>query len=382
MPEQHAFLSASSADKWINCPPSAAAEAKIQDLAGQSAAEGTLAHAIAAVKAEYELLGGNKKMYSDSLKPLLADELHDKDMDRLTDEYVEELKRIALTYGSRPFILIEKRCDYSHIAPEGYGTADCLMLGGDTLHVIDFKYGKAVRVDAPHNPQLLLYAAGAVKTYQVLYGIKRICLHIIQPRMNNISEWSLSRKELDIWCEEIKEIAGKAFAGEGDRKAGEWCDSLFCKCRPTCRAYIEQMDAVKPYINKPADELNHDEVGKALTLAANIKKWYSILEKYAMNELLSGRGITGWKIVEGRSNRAFDDIDAAYKDLQATGVAKETLYRYVPITLTECEKMLGGKDFAELCGSHVIKPPGKPTLVPESDKRPSFNPAAADFEGI
>lgn len=379
---QHAVLSASSAAKWLNCTPSARMEEKMPDTAGESAAEGTLAHKLAELKARKYFKITDKNEFTKKYSKIKKNELFDKDMDRYTDEYLEYLKDVGMAFDTVPFVDFETRSNYSHLVPEGFGTVDCLMVCGEELHIIDFKYGKTVKVDAENNPQMLLYAAGAVRKFSLLYDIRRIVLHIVQPRMDNLVKWEISRSDFDVWCESIKPVAEKAFKGEGECKVGEWCDSHFCKSRAVCRAYIQRMNGVLPYLGKEPPVLSDDEVGQALKLAADIKKWHGVIEKYVLNAILGGKSIKGWKVVEGRSNRTFDDVDKTYSMLADKGIDKALLYKSVPVTLTECEKLLGKKDFAQMCEGHVIKPAGKPTLAEDSDPREQYNPAVSDFAGL
>lgn len=382
MPEQHALLSASSAEKWLNCTMAARMEEKMPNEAGESAKEGSLAHELAELKAKKHFTGMDKGTYTRKYNKIVKDELYQKDIDDYTDEYLEHLKDIEMSFATKPYAAFEVRVDYSNIAPEGFGTADCIMIGNGNLHIIDFKYGKTVQVDCTENPQMKLYAIGVLNKYGCLYSFDNIFLHIFQPRIKNVSMWKTTCLELLAWAEGIKPIAQMAYDGVGECTAGEWCDSHFCKCRAKCRAYISQMNAVVPYLDKLPQELSDEEVGQALVLAENIKKWYSIIEKYALTALLEGKNVPGWKIVEGRSNRAFNDVSAAYKSLVSSGIEEAVLYQKVPITLTDCEKLLGKKSFTELLSNYVVKPQGKPTVVKESDPRTPFSPAAADFEGL
>lgn len=378
----HALLAASSAEKWLHCPPSARMEASLPDTAGESAQEGSLAHELAELKARRYFHGMDKGAFTRKCNKIKSQELYAVDMDSYTDDYIEYLKDVEMLFSSKPYAVFETMVDYAHIAPEGFGTADCIMIGGGYLHIVDFKYGRTVKVDCVENPQMKLYALGALKKYGLLYGINHVALHIVQPRMGNISSWETSSQELNAWGESIKEVGRMAYNGNGECTAGEWCDSHFCKCRATCRAYMSRMQAIAPFVDKLPPILTDDEVGQYLTLAADIKKWYSLLEKYAMTALLAGKSIAGWKVVEGRSNRAFRDTDAAYKMLTTAGIDEAMLYRRMPITLTDCEKLLGKKEFAEKLADFVIKPPGKPAIVPVSDPREQYNPAAADFAGL
>ena len=376
----HALLSASSADKWLHCTPSARLEARFEDRAGESAAEGTLAHELAEKKAKLYFGQITKNEFTEAVKEIKKNELYARDMDTYTDEYVEYIKDIEAILNGPPYAIIETRVDYSQYAPDSFGTVDCMLISGKELHIIDLKYGKTVEVSADNNPQLKLYALGAYNRYRMLYDIQSIAVHIYQPRMRNLSSWECTAAELVSWGENtVKPQAEKAYNGEGECIVGEWCDSHFCKARPVCRAYMSRMEKIKPYMHNAPETLSTAEVGQALTLAKDIKKWYSLLEGYAQSTILSGGSIDGWKVVEGRSNRAFDNVGAAFSDAIAKGVDEALLYQRKPITLTECEKTFGKKDFAELFGSHVIKPPGKPALVENSDPRAPFNPAASDF---
>lgn len=377
---EHALLSASSAEKWRNCTPSARMEDDIPDSSGESAAEGTLAHELAEIKTKLYFKQITKTEYNKALKGIKANKLYAKDMDTHTDEYLEYIKDVEAILSGKPYVVIETTVDYSNYAPEGFGTVDCMMICGNELHVIDFKYGKMVKVAAINNPQLKLYALGALNRYGMLYSIEKIAVHIMQPRIRNLSSWECTVNELLKWAENtVKPQADKAFKGEGECVVGEWCDSHFCRARPKCRAYISRMEAIKPYAARDHRLLTNAEIGQALTLAKDIKKWYSVLENYAQSAILSGEDIEGWKVVEGRSNRAFDSIDDAFSQAIKAGVNEQMLYKRQPLTLTECEKMLGKKEFVDIFGSHIIKPPGKPTIVQKDDPREPFNPAARDF---
>lgn len=381
--KMHALLSASSADKWLHCTPSARMEQIFPDSSGESAKEGTLAHELAETKLRLYFGQTNKSMYAKKFKAIQKDELYAKDMDNYTEDYLEYIKTVEISLKSKPYAVIEMQVNYSKYVPEGFGTVDCMLISGNEIHVIDFKYGKTVLVPVEDNSQLKLYALGVIERYGSLFPVDNITLHIVQPRKDNLSKWSTTITELVAWAESIKPVAEQAYKCEGECTVGEWCDSHFCRCRASCRAYINQMNAVKPYVDKEPNFLSNAEIGQALTLAANIKKWYSLLEAHAQGLILAGESVEGWKIVEGRSNRAFDDIDAAYKDLVKAGAAEEAvLYKRVPITLTDCEKLLGKKDFSAQLSAHIIKPPGKPTLVPGGDPREPFSPAASDFEEI
>ena len=382
MAGQHALLSASSAEKWLHCTPSARMEEKFSDTAGESAAEGTLAHELAEIKARNYFHGMEKGSYKFAIDKIAENGLYQKDIDNYTDDYLEYLKAVEMSFSIKPYTVLEVRVDYWEYAPDGYGTVDCVMIGDNVLHIIDFKYGKTVRVDSENNSQLKLYAIGALNKYAILYEIDTVVLHIYQPRMGNISQWTLSNDALLEWAEQIHPISCLAHEGKGFCVVGEWCDTHFCKARAVCRSYISQMDNVQPYLDRLPQELTAEEIGQALSLAENIKKWYSLIEKYVLSALLEGKQIPGYKIVEGRSNRTFLNVEEAYSHLIGSGIDKSVLYNTVPITLTECEKLLGKKSFTEMLERHIVKPPGKPTVVKESDAREKYSPAASDFAGL
>lgn len=364
----HALLSASGADRWINCPPSARLEEQFEDTTSDFAREGTLAHEIAELKLRKHFTDPmSTRTFNTRLNKLKKEELYQDEMLGYTDTYLEYIKGVVYGYANSPHIAVEARLDFSHIVPDGFGTGDCLIIGGDTLHVIDFKYGKGVSVSAEDNPQMMLYALGALQKYAMLYGINTIKIVIAQPRLDSISEWEISDTDLVAWGESIKPIAQLAFDGKGEFKAGDHCK--FCRAKAQCRARTDTMTALEAFgLSKPP-LISDEEVGSILKTAQTLKSWVSDLEGYALKALLSGKDINGWKAVEGRSNRQFDDTDKAFETIKASGIDEALLYERKPITLTAVEKLLGKKDFTEILSEHIIKPPGKPTLAPETDKR-------------
>lgn len=364
----HALLSASSASRWINCPPSARLEDQFEDTTSEFAKEGTLAHEIAELKLRKHFIEPmGARTFNLRLNKLKKEELYQDEMLGHTDSYLEYVQEVVYGYANKPHIAIEARLDFSHIVPDGFGTGDCIIIGGDTLHVIDFKYGKGVSVSAEDNPQMKLYALGAINKYSMLFAINTIKLVIVQPRLDNISEWEISATDLMAWGEDIKPIAQLAFDGNGEFNAGEHCK--FCRAKAQCRARTDTMTALEAFELKKPPLITDDEVGDILKTAQTLKAWVTDLEEYALKALLSGKKIQGWKAVEGRSNRQFDNTDKAFETIKASGIDEALLYERKPITLAAVEKLLGKKDFTELLSEHVIKPPGKPTLAPETDKR-------------
>ena len=379
---EHALLSASSAHKWLNCTPSARLEDKLPDTAGVAAAEGTLAHSLCELKLTKIFTDQNMttRTYNSRLKKLKEDSLYQPEMDRFTDEYVEYVKEIAFSMPAAPTMMVEKRLDYSAYAPEGFGTGDCVMLQGTELHIVDFKYGKGVPVKAEGNPQLALYALGALAEYGFIYPVEKIVLHIVQPRISNIDRWETTAEEIMAWGGWVKERAELAYKGEGEFHEGTWCDSCFCKIAGTCRhraeKHLQLMETAMGNDNLVTDHstLSDEEIGAILKKAQFLASWVKKLESYAQNRLLVGGQIPGWKLVEGRSNRTFTDTEAAFRAIVEAGYDRALLYEEKPIALTEAEKLVDKKVWDTVAASYVVKPQGKPTLVPADDKRPEYKP--------
>nr|WP_319488501.1 DUF2800 domain-containing protein [uncultured Caproiciproducens sp.] len=393
---QHALLSASSASRWMHCPPSARLEETLPDSTSDYAAEGTLAHAIGELKVRKKFLEPmSTRSYNSRMKKLEADPLYDPEMQQHTDAYLDYITGVTMAYPSRPYVTAEKRLDYSNYAPEGFGTGDCIIIGGDTLHVIDFKYGKGVPVSSEENPQMMLYALGAIDFYNIIYDIKQIVLTIVQPRLDSISEWTIERDKLLDWgVFTVRPVAQTAFNGEGDYCPGDWC--RFCRAKAQCRARADTNTALEDFkgIAAPSKAesgkfplpplLSNTEVGEVLQKAIDLEKWASDLKEYALSAILAGEDVQGWKAVEGVSRRSWDDQETAFSDIKAAGIDEAMLYERKPVTAPALEKALGKKLFTEVVGAHIVAPPGKPTLVPETDKREAYHPhdAANDFAGV
>lgn len=391
MPEQHALLSASSSHRWLHCPPSAQLAATFPDQDTAYTRAGTLAHKLAELKARKHFIEPmGARSYSAAVKRIEKSPDYDAGMAAATDMYLEHLKQIALSFESAPFVALETRVDYSHIAPNGFGTADCIMISGDQIHVVDYKNGAGVLVEAEHNPQMMLYALGALHVYGMIYGdmIQEVFLHIVQPNAGGVKSWSCSRAELEAWGETVKPIAQKAATGSGDYCPGTWCDSTFCPARATCRARVQKMLEMVPVMEEHPMVLSNDpmltddELGQILDKAGELQKWVAALQDYALSAALAGRKISGHKLVEGRGSRDWTDLDKAFAALTERGIPEAMLWERKPVSVAGLEKALGKKAFGESCTDLVVKKPGKPTLVPESDKRPVFDPAASVFSVI
>ncbi|MDO5027558.1 MAG: DUF2800 domain-containing protein [Tissierellia bacterium] len=369
MPEIHAKLSASGSARWLNCPPSLLLEEKYPDTTSEFAKEGTLAHAVAEVKAtKYYVKGMGPVKYRKAMDEFKKDEFWQQEMDGYTEDYLNYLKKLSTGMSSKPYVAIEKRVDFGKWAKDGFGTADCVMIQGDTIHICDLKYGKGVLVDAKENTQLMLYALGAYSEYNIIYPIKKAVLHIIQPRLNNYSSWEIDIEKLLEFGEYVKKQSELALFGQGEFKAGDHCK--FCKARATCKARADENIKLAKFTKIKAPELSNEEVGKYLLMAQDIQSWVKDLEEYALSESLAGREVSGWKAVEGRSVRKISDELGLAKLLIEKGFDKSLLYKPQQLeTITNLEKLVGKKEFVLLSDGFIIKPAGKPTLVKASDKR-------------
>ncbi|WP_165215761.1 DUF2800 domain-containing protein [Schaalia sp. ZJ1691] len=372
MPDQHALLSASSAHRWLHCPPSALAVDGVADAPSDAALQGTAAHALA----EYKLLRSLKRR---AKRP--TSEWIDEEMEGYTDDYiafVAEHIQSAREHCPDPQVYVEQRLDYSHLAPGGFGTGDCVIVAEPTLQVIDLKYGMGVEVSPVENPQLMLYGLGALAAFDALYDIREVSLSIFQPRRANVETWTISTQDLIAWGENtVKAIANLAARGEGDYQAGPWCQ--FCRIAPTCRAKAEANLALARHEFAPPAELSVPEIADVLAKIPELKAWASDVEAWALAQAQAGTQIPGFKVVAGRSIRKYTDEAAVAEAAKKAGYSDIWDKRLIGITAME--RLMGKKAFTETLGDLVIKPEGKPTLVPESDKRPALHrvSAATDF---
>ena len=393
-PEKHALLSASSASRWLKCTAAPRYEEQFPENTTDYAEEGRLAHAICELKVIKQFTTQlTPRTFTTRLKKLKENPLYQDEMDKTSDLYLEHLTERAMQYDTKPNVAVEVRVDFAEYVPEGFGTCDCIMIGGDTLNITDYKHGKGVPVSAEGNAQMRLYALGALKRYAPIYGntLKKVCMTIDQPRIQEPSSETITVEELRAWGESIKPAAAKAYMGLGEFKPGEHC--RFCRGKAKCKARADQNTALEEFkdcvpqnAEKPPlfgqGTLTDEEIGGLLIRGQELVKWYKDLEEYALGTILKGGTIPGWKAVAGRSNRTFTDTEAALNAAMAAGYDKSLLYELKPKTLTELEKLMGKAEFADKLGSFVVKPVGKPTLALLTDKREAYNPAAADFAGI
>lgn len=380
---QHALLSPSAAHRWINCAAAPRLEAGVEDNGSPYAAEGTLAHAYCAKKLK-EFLGLPTEGEAAEIKSL-HDEYHSGEMDEHTDTYkviVLEKLNGARAKTADAQLLVETRLDFGEYVPEAFGTADAIIIADGVMEVIDFKYGKGVHVEAKENPQMMIYALGAFDKFSFDYRIERVRMTIVQPRIDNLSEWEISINDLLHWANNVlTPAAKKAYAENGEQVPGKWCQ--FCKVKSNCKALAKKCIAVVQQNNDPR-LLKPEELAKeVLPELATVKTWLTGVEDYALEQALAGVKLPGWKVVEGRSNRKITDPAKVAATLSNEGYIESQIYKPTElVSLTELEKLTGKKRFTELCGAYIEKPQGKPTLAPESDKRPVFNSVAEDFKDI
>ncbi|CAB0673365.1 DUF2800 domain-containing protein [Corynebacterium diphtheriae bv. mitis] len=374
MPDQHALLSASGAHRWLNCTPSARLESDESESTSAAAEQGTAAHALAEHKLRRALKQRSKRPVSTWV---------DDEMETLTDDYVAFVQeRISIAQAScgDPQVLIEQRLDFSHVVPGGFGTGDCVIIAEPTLQIIDLKYGQGVLVEAAHNPQLMLYALGALHVFGDLYDIETVSVTIYQPRRANVDTWETSVAELEQWAEtEVKPKAELAAAGGGEFCPGSWCQ--FCRIAPTCRARAEANLALAKFEFAPPAELTNAEIADVLAKIPDLKSWAADVEAYALSKAVNqGVVFEGFKLVAGRSVRKYTSETDVAKAAEAAGY--RDIWDRKLITLTAMERLMGKPAFNEILGDLVTKPAGKPALVPASDKRLSLDlvSAATDFQ--
>jgi len=369
---EHAILSASGAHRWMACTPSARLELDFDDTSGVAAEEGTAAHALA----EHKL---RKALKMRSKKPVSK---YDSDeMDTHTDDYVsfilEQIAQAKQTCTD-PLVLIEQRLNFSKYVPGGFGTGDCVIIADGALHIVDFKYGQGVLVTAEDNPQLKLYALGALELFDGIYDIDVVSMTIFQPRRENVSTYTVFKESLYQWAEEVLiPTAALAFDGGGEYFPGEHCQ--FCRASVKCRARAESKMQLAVFEFTLPPLLSDGEIAEVLAAIGDLTNWANEIMAYATEAAINhGKQWPGFKMVEGRSNRKYSDEEAVAEAVKAAGY--HDIYKQSLITITEMEKLMSKPKFTEVLAGLVIKPPGKPTLVPLSDKRPVMNTSNAKID--
>lgn len=374
MPGKHALLSASSAHRWLLCPPSAKECAKLPDVSSEYARQGTDAHTLCEYKVK-KALGMKVKDPTENLT------FYNEEMEESASEYAQfvmESLAAAKEHCKDSLVMVEQRLDFSRWVPGGFGTGDCVIVADDTLMVIDFKYGLGVLVEAEKNPQMMCYALGALSLFDGIYDIKEVNMTIFQPRRENVSTASMTKEELLHWAETIlKPTAELAAQGKGEYKAGDHC--RFCKLKATCRKRAEYNLELAKYDFAVPSTLEDEEIEIVLSKADELVNWAGEVKEYALQQALSGKSWKGWKLVEGRSNRRYVSEEAVAAKVEEAGYDP---YEKKLLGITAMTKQLGKKKFDELLKGLIEKPQGKPVLVPESDKRPALHTAVDDFKNV
>ena len=368
---KHAILSPSASHIWLRCTRAPRMCEDLPDQQTDYARQGTQAHSLCQYKLE-------KALGYDVRDPRAELDLLDEEMESCSDDYVQFVMQLLSEMRqtcSDPVILIEQRLDFSEWVPEGFGYGDCILVADGAMHVIDFKYGEGVLVDAKDNSQMMCYALGAINLLDNLYDISSVSMTIFQPRRENVSTWKQDKFELFGWADTVlKPAADLAYKGEGNFCAGEHC--RFCRARATCRARAEYNLVLARYDFAMPDTLEDDEIAAILTKIDSLTAWAADIREYALSQALSGKHFEGFKVVNGRSVRRYTSETDVAKAVSDAGFDP---YERSILGITAMTKLLGKRRFEEILGQFVTKAPGKPTLVPESDKRQVASSAKDDF---
>ena len=371
-PSEHAVLSASSANRWLHCPPSVRLSEGYMDKASVFAMEGTSAHELC----EYKL---RSALGMEAENPTENLDFYNTEMEECAEgyaTYILELVEKSKENCSDPVVMVEQRVDFSRYVPEGFGTADCIIIADETLNIVDYKHGKGVEVSAEDNPQMKLYALGALELFDCLYDISKVQMTIFQPRLSNVSVFVMDKADLLNWAnDELTAKAELAFEGKGELCCGEWCK--FCKAKANCKERARVNMEMAQYEFRKSSLLTDKEVVEILSRIDELTSWASDVKNFALKQAVRGKQWPGWKVVEGRSNRKYTDEGAVAQVVKNAGYNP---YDEKIMGITNMTKMLGKEKFNELLGDFVERPQGKPTLVPEDDNRPEMNTAKEDFK--
>lgn len=371
-PSEHAVLSASSANRWLHCPPSVRLSEGYMDKASVFAMEGTSAHELC----EYKL---RSALGMEAENPTENLDFYNTEMEECAEDYatyILELVEKAKETCSDPVVMVEQRVDFSRYVPEGFGTADCIIIADEILNIVDYKHGKGVEVSAENNPQMKLYALGALELFDCLYDISKVQMTIFQPRLSNVSVFVMNKADLLNWAnDELTTKAELAFEGKGELCCGEWCK--FCKAKSNCKERAKVNMEMAQYEFRKSSLLTDEEVVDILSKVDELTSWASDVKNFALEQAVRGKQWPGWKVVEGRSNRKYTDEGAVAQVVKNAGYNP---YDEKIMGITNMTKMLGKEKFNELLGDFVERPQGKPTLVTEDDKRPEMNTAKEDFK--
>lgn len=371
----HALLSASASHRWLHCTPSARLGEQFENKSSEYAMEGTFAHELGELELRHRTNGITSSEFKKALDKLKKNKfystsLHEYVMVYVT--YVLDALSASQVIDPSSELLIEKKIDFSRYVPDGFGANDSIVVGGKGIKVIDLKFGMGLKVESASNTQLMLYALGAYLELGQYEEFETVTMVIVQPRLDWLSEYEMPITELLDWAENtLKPKALEAHAGGGEFCAGDWCK--FCPAKPQCAALAKaNLELAKMEFAEPK-LLTNDQIAEVLSKLDMLTDWAGAVKTFALSEALKGVKWTGYKLVEGRSNRSFTDLEVVAGLLDFEGYTEEQLFRKSLIPMGEVEKLLGKKDFEEVLKGLVIKKPGAPTLVKESDKRPEFN---------
>lgn len=371
MAVKHAVLSASSSERWLNCPPSARLCEAYEDKGSDYAAEGTDAHALCEFRLK-QALGipaddpiENLSWYNEEMEDCAAGYA----------AYVSELLETAKQTCADPVVMIEQRVDFSRWVKEGFGTADCIVIADGVLNICDYKNGQGCLVLADRNPQMMLYALGALEIFDGIYDIDTVRMTIYQPRKSNISVYEMDKADLYEWANsELTQKAQLAYEGQGSFSCGEWC--RFCKAKAECRERAEANLALARYEFQTPALLADEEIADILGKVDALTSWATDVKEYALQQAVSGTVFPGWKLVEGRSNRKYTSEAAVAAAVESIGFDP---YEKKLLGITAMQKLLGKSRFEEILSPYIEKPQGRPAFVRSSDKRPEWNTAKNDF---
>ena len=384
----HAILSPSGASRWLNCPPSARLEQTFPDSSGEAAKEGTLAHTLGETILKKALGLSSKLEDEGNMLMIKKDQYYNSDLHEHAENYanyVLEAFNAAKAITKDAVIQIEAQLNLTDYVPEGFGTGDAVIIADGTMDIIDLKYGKGVNVSCENNKQMMLYALGGLREFDYMYDIQNVRMTIYQPRMDNISTFEMTVKDLQKWAEyDLKPTAKLAFEGKGEFNVGDHC--RFCRAKAVCKANANENLKLAKYDFAENVLLTDAEVADILSRAAAFKSWLTSVEEMALTEAVEkGKNWPGYKLVEGRSNRVYMDEQKVALALTREGFGEDEIYLKKLLGITAMEKAITKKTFESVLGDLVIKPAGKPTLVMESDKRAAWNSAESaksDFQTV
>lgn len=381
----HALLSPSGAERWLNCTPSARLETRFEDTAGNAAKEGTLAHSLGELMLRLKLKEITLPKFKNELLVIQANPLYESSMyDHIEDYSAFVLERFseAQSHTSDALLFLEVKLDLTKYIEEGFGTGDSIIIANGVMDITDLKYGKGVPVSAENNKQMMLYALGALEQYDYLYSIHTVRMTIFQPRIENISSWELSVADLNAWAAtELIPKAKLAFDGTGSFNPGKHC--RFCKARGVCRAYADMNLEIARYDFRDVTLLTDQEIADILQRAEIFTTWITSVKEHALHEAVENhKRWPGLKLVEGKSSRKYSSEELVAQKLISEGIKEETIYEKKLLPITRMEKLISKDLFHNYLSDLILKPPGAPTLVPDSDKRPeisSVESAKLDF---